>query len=171
MRIFLCGLLCFVVIIGFGQFQKPVALSVTGHFNFGVQGLYDDGGFGARLNATLFANRRVLALVEASADRLFGDKVLYLDENGNKLKSPVFYSLLLGPQVFVANKIALSASGGPVWHRIYDTRFTTDAALRGGASAFLSSKQRFVTNLSFTNIFRNETAIHFFSIGVGYRFL
>lgn len=172
MRLFLLLLFSINVLSGFGQTHKSILLWPAAHFNFGTKGLgADDAGFGAELNASLFSQHQLHSLVEGSSDHFFGDKVYYTDASGKELNRSALYSLKVGAQYSVSKQVALSATFGPAWHCFHETAFTTDYGFRFGATAFLGKQQRLVLKAAATTLSTAEVPVHYFSFGMGYRFL
>ncbi len=140
------------------------------NFNLGQKALeYDNVGIGIGINASFNAKKRLQFLTEASIDRFWGDKVLIIDENGRPIGSTKINSLKIGPQFFIKNQLAISATYGPAWHAIRDRNYTTGYGYSLALTGLLGAKKRWITKLNFVNISRPYSNIQYIGLSVGGR--
>ncbi len=154
------------------QFEKPFNLVASVNADFGLKGLANNEvGMGAGVEAFLFAKNKLQLLVEGGAERFIGDKLYVEDGRGRENKTAAIYSLKAGPQFFVSDRIALSATMGPAWHSIREVGFTTDIGFKYALAAYLGYQRRIVTKIFMANIRDNNLQIRYFGLQFGYRFL
>ncbi len=172
MKLSIFSIVFFLSLSSFAQFDKPFILSATSNFTFRTSGLAtNDAGLGLNFDGSFLSENKLQLLIETSADWFIGDKLLITDANGRNTKGAVIYSIKAGPQFFILDKLALSITYGPAWHRIRDFEFTTDYGFKSAITGFLTKKKRFVTKLFLVAIPKKDLNIKYFGLSLGYRFL
>jgi hypothetical protein len=172
MKLSIFSIVFFLSLSSFAQFDKPFILSATSNFNFKTNGLAtNDAGLGLSFDAFFFSKNKLQLLIETSADWFIGDKFLITDANGRNAKGAVIYSIKAGPQFFIIERLALSVTYGPAWHRIRDFEFTTNYGFKYAVTGFLTEKKRFATKLFLVAIPKKDLNIKYFGLSLGYRFL
>lgn len=160
-----CTLSCFA------QFDKSITYRATANFNAVLNGLAtNDAGIGVGLDASLFSKYRLQALIETSAERFIGDKLLITDSTGKPAKSAAVYSVKAGPQFFLSKNLALSVTYGPVWYVLREFKYSMDYGLKYSITGFLGVQRRFVTKVFMVNIPTSEQKIQYLGLAGGYRF-
>lgn len=156
---------------GFGQTEKLISLRATGNFNFKTKGLAtNDAGIGLGIDASILLKNRLQIVVETSADRFIGDKLLILDSTGRENKSAAIYSIKVGPQFFVSKTLALSATYGPAWYTIREFSYSYDYGFKFSLIGFFGDYKRFVAKGFMVHLPVNNRNIQYFGLGAGYRF-
>ena len=156
----------------FGQFEKSTTFRATVNFNIVLDGLAtNDAGIGVGLDASFFSQKRLQALLETSADRFIGDKLMVADPiTGEETKSAAIYSVKAGPQFFITNNLALAVTYGPSWHVIRDFKYKLDYGLKYSVIGFFGAQKNFITKLFLVNIPVGAQKIQYIGIAAGYRF-
>lgn len=156
----------------FGQFEKSTTFRATANFNIVLDGLAtNDAGVGLGLDASFFSKSKLQALVETSADRFIGDKLLVADPiTGKEAKGAAVFSVKAGPQFFITRNLALAATYGPAWHVLRDFDYTVDYGFKYSITGFLGNQKRFVTKVFMVNIPVEEQQIQYLGIAAGFRF-
>ena len=160
------------VISCFGQFEKATTFRATANFNIVLDGLAtNDAGVGLGLDASFFSKSRLQALIETSADRFIGDKLLVVNPTtGKEAKSAAIYSIKVGPQFFITRRFALAATYGPAWHVLRDFDYTIDYGFKYSITGFLGKQKRLVTKVFMVNIPVEEQQIQYLGFSAGFRF-
>ncbi|HEX8315273.1 MAG TPA: hypothetical protein VF609_09780 [Flavisolibacter sp.] len=167
---FLFSYLCVTTCLA--QHQQATTLRASINFNIALNGLAtNDAGVGLGLDASFFSKRRLQALIETSADRFIGDKLLLLDTiTGKKGKSAAVYSIRVGPQLFVSENIALAATYGPSWHVVRDFGYTLDGGFKYSITFFFGKEKSFIAKMFMVNIPVEERKIQYLGIAAGFQF-
>ena len=160
------------VVTCFGQLEKATTFRATANFNIVLDGLAtNDAGVGLGLDASFFSKSKLQALVETSADRFIGDKLLVADPiTGKEAKGAAVFSVKAGPQFFITRNLALAATYGPAWHVLRDFDYTVDYGFKYSITGFLGNQKRFVTKVFMVNIPVEEQQIQYLGIAAGFRF-
>lgn len=162
---------CFLSTQSYCQFDKSFSLITSANFNFNTKGLAtNEAGVGISADAILFAKHKLQLLIETSADRFIGDKLLIVDDQGRENKNAAIYIIHAGPQFFLSKAIALSATIGPAWHSIEAVGFTRDYGLKFAAAGFLGHKRRLVARIFMVNIPNDNLNIQYLGLQLGFRF-
>lgn len=155
-----------------GQFDRKVFMDFTGNFFAGQKAFnLDNAGYGLSLDASFPGYSRWQVTVSPNAGHFFGDKILYIPDEGRVNDGPVVYNLFAGPQYFITKRIAISLTAGLSWYSIHTRGFSTGAGYQAAATGFLGKKRRFVLKFLFTEIPKKVKNLQYMGIGVGYRFL
>jgi len=163
-------LFCLAVTTAFGQVRKPIALSTTARFNVTVDGLANhDAGYGVGIDASFFSKHRLQLLVESSADRFIGDKLLVVDP-GKEAKKAAAFALRAGPQFFFSKRLALSATYGPSWHVVHDFSYSVDGSYSYGLTGFAGNKGGVIVKLFGVTLPKEGENIQYVGLAVGFKF-
>ncbi len=156
----------------FGQFDNPITLRATANFNFTLNGLAtNDAGVGLGIDASFFSKHRLQALIETSADWFIGDKFLVLDNaTGKAAKRAAVHNIKAGPQFFIFNNLALSATYGPAWYVVRDFNYSMDYGFKYSITCFLGDKRRFITKVFMVDIPTKQQDIQYVGLAAGLRF-
>lgn len=156
----------------FGQFAKPVTLRATVNMNIPIAGLGTNNfGAGLGLDASFFSRNKLQAIVEASADRFIGDKLLVVNiVTGKEAKNAAVYSIKAGPQYFLNQNFALAVTYGPTSYVVREFTYTMTGGFKLSITGFLGEQKRFVTNAFLVNIPNEQQSLRYFGLAAGYRF-
>ena len=170
-------LLTLLIVIAFystssAQSNHFSSLRLTTHFDFllKVPGL-DDAGFGLQADGALFAQHKFHLVASANAERLIGDKSLYIGPMQGRINKPgTIYGVQAGPEYFLVPHVALSAQYGVFWHSINEYNFDADQGFKFSLTLLPGKSKSFVVNLSRTIILIDARNLRYYSFGVGYTF-
>jgi|GEM_PF-6729605 len=171
-KYFLFTLLCISSIACFSQFDKQVTVRASANFDFGTKGLATNtAGAGLGLDVSFLSKHSFQILVETSADRFWGDKLMLVFENNTeKIKKPTVINVHVGPQYFLCKNIAVSLTYGPSWHTVRNVKYSVDGGFRFALTGFWGANKHVLSKAFIENIPIKNEAIRYFGVGVGYRF-
>ena len=156
----------------FGQFDKLVTFQAKANFNIALNGLAtNDAGIGVGFDASFFSKSRLQAIIEASADRFFGDKLLIIDPvSGKEGKSAAVYSIKAGPQFFITKNLAAATAYGPAWHVVRDVDYSLDFGFTHSLTCFFGRERRFVAKVFLVDIQADVRRVQYLGVAAGLRF-
>ena len=170
MRLLFLALLALSSTVSYAQFDKNVSTNATANFNIALAGLgTDDAGVGLNLQTSFFAKNRLQLTTEAASELFVGNKVYYEDPQTGKNAKTRMHSLRIGPQIFLARNVAISATYGLAWHKVREFDYTLEYSYKVSVNSFLGTNRRLVAKASFVNVQATGQSLQYLSFGLGYR--
>jgi hypothetical protein len=158
-------------IISSAQFDKAVSFRSTAIFDFKVKGMFiNDAAFGLGFDAAFFAKHKLMSIIETSAEKFVGDKLLAIDSvTGEHLTKAAILGVKAGAQFFLIKQLAVSATCGPTWHIARASDYSLDIGIKYCLTGFLGQKRKLVTKFFLVNI-PADRRISYLGVALGWRF-
>jgi hypothetical protein len=160
-----------IVMISQAQFHEGTSFRATANFNIVLKGLAtNEAGAGLGFDASFFSKHRLQLILETSADRYIGDKVLVFNSRTGEHAKTAVYGLRSGPQFFLTKSVAVAVTYGPSWHKVRDFDYSMNGGFKYSLTGFLGANRNCVVKLFMVDINAAVQHIQYLGLAAGVRF-